>query len=400
MIALSFLGLGQFNKETKTYLYQETKYSFNEKEVKTSYFPYAVSKFIKPDKMFVIMTEKAEEVHSAELKKLCNFETIKIPDGKSEEEFWIIFDKITEKINEGDEIVFDITHGFRSQPFIVIVLLLYLKALKNIKIKNILYGAFEAKDEYNVTPVFELKSFIDLIDWSNAVREFTENGNMKYFNSLLSEIHKNSYLNKLPNPSQELKGAGEDLSKLTDAFATIRLKEIFQNTFHFNQRLEKLKKDLENNPQSKPFKNLIGKITKQFEAITEAEKNIFSEKGFKAQKSIMQWYVETSKYQKAITLAREFIISKYLLEILKVESKCLLEKGCRSESENELGKLGKISKSGMGCVDRKSEYGKLWAKITDFRNDINHAGMRKEPKSSEVLIENIIEIIEKIKGDF
>jgi len=361
MIALSFLGLGQFNKETETYLYQETTYLFKTKKVQTKFFPFAVSEFTKPEKLFVIMTEKAKEAHSKELSKLCSFKAINIPDGKSEEEFWIIFDKITEVINEGDEIVFDITHGFRSQPFIVIVLLLYLKALKNIKIKNILYGAFEAKDEYNVTPVFELKSFIDLIEWSNAVREFIENGNMKYFNTLLSEIHKNSYLNKLPNPSKELKGAGEDLSKLTDAFATIRLKEIFQNTFHFNQRLEKLKKDLENNPQAKPFGKLINKITAQFEAISKAEKDIFSEQGIEAQKSIMNWYIKTTKYQKAITLAREYIISKYLNEILNInENNLFLDKNERETAEKKLGKLLKISRSGMVKKDRKSEYGKLW----------------------------------------
>jgi len=232
------------------------------------------------------------------------------------------------------------------------------------------------------------------------VHEFIENGNMKYFNTLLSEIHKNSYLNKLPNPSKELKGAGEDLSKLTDAFATIRLKEIFQNTFHFSNRIVNLKIDFENNSQSKPFENLIDKIASNFELISQAEKDIFSDKGFEAQKSIMQWYIETNKYQKAITLAREFIISKYLVEILKANSNCLLEKGCRIESENDLGKLMKISKSNMDGNDRKSEYGKLWMKITEMRNDINHAGMRKSPKSSSVLIKNITEIIEAINTEF
>ena len=400
MIALSFLGLGQFNEKTKNYSYQETTYSYSNKKVTTSHFPYAVSEFIKPEKLFVIMTEKAEEVHGASLKELCDYEPIKIPDGKTEDEFWIIFDKITSVIEEGDEIVFDITHGFRSQPFIVIVLLLYLKALKNIKINNIIYGAFEAKDENNITPVFELKSFIDLIDWSNAVREFTENGNMKYFNNLLSEIHKNSYLNKLPNPSKNLKGAGEDLSKLTDAFATIRLKEIFQNSYHFNERIERLKVDLKNNPQAKPFGKLIDKITSQFQVISEAEKQIFSEKGFEAQKSILQWYVETSKYQKAITLAREYIISKYLLEISKEETKYLLSKDKRLKTTNELGKLLKLRQSGSKAKNRKSEYVNLWSKITDLRNDINHAGMKKNPTPSRTLIDNITEIIKTIVEKF
>lgn len=400
MIALSFLGLGQYNKETKTYSYQETTYSFNGKKVKTSHFPYAVSEFIKPEKLFIIMTDKADEVHADSLKKICNYEPIKIPDGKSEDEFWIIFDKITSVINEGDEIVFDITHGFRSQPFIVIVLLLYLKSLKNIKIKNIIYGAFEAKDQNNITPVFELKSFIDLVDWSNAVREFTENGNMKYFNTLLSEIHKNSYLKKLPNPSKELKGAGEDLSKLTDAFSTIRLEEIFQNTFHFNKRLENLKTDFENYPQAKPFSRLIDKIKNQFQLIADAEKQIFSEKGFEAQKAILVWYLETNKYQKAITLAREFIVSKFMVEISKIKNDSLWEKSMREEAEKKLGDLFQLSKNSKLKHDRRKVYADIWKNIVELRNDINHAGMRPQKIPAKKIIENSESIIKIIQKEF
>ena len=391
MIALSFIGVSN---------YQETTYSYKNKIIKTKLFPYAFYKFTEPSKLYVIMTKKAKDAHAKELSKVCTFQELLIPDGKTENEIWQMFDLITDVIPANEKVIFDITHGFRSQPFIVIVLLLYLKALKNIKINNIIYGAFEAKDENNITPVFELKSFIDLIDWSNAVREFTENGNMKYFNNLLSEIHKNSYLKKLPNPSKELKGAGVDLSKLTDAFATIRLKEIFQNSYHFNQRLEILKTDLENNPQAKPFGTLISKISKQFEAISKAEKNIFSDKGFIAQKSILQWYVETSKYQKAITLAREYIISKYLLEISKEDTKYLLNKNKRLKTTNELGQLLKLRQSGSKAKNRKSEYVNLWSKITDMRNDINHAGMKKNPTPSRALIDNITEIIKTIVEKF
>lgn len=393
MIGISIIGTGD---------YQPTKYKYQNKSVNTPYFPFAFNQFIKPDKLFILMTEEAKRKHLLALKEKLDFQEIIIPFGKSEEEFWDTFDIITKVIESqsDNEISFDITHGFRSQPFIIISLLLYLRALKKIEIENILYGAFEAKNGEGIAPVFDLKPFIDLIDWSNAVHEFTENGNMKYFNDLLSNIHKNSYLKKLEKPSKQLKSAGSDLSKLTDAFSTIRLKEIFENTYAFNQRIESLKQDLENNPQAKPFGNLIKKISEQFNHITRAEKNIFSEKGFTAQKSIMQWYIETGKYQKAITLAREFIISKYLIEILKTNSNCLLEKGCRIESENELGKLMKVSKNGMDGNDRKSEYGKLWVQITDVRNDINHAGMRKNPKPTYKLIASIKNIIKTITEDF
>ncbi len=391
MIALSFLGAGN---------YEEVNYSYSDKKVSTSFFPYAVSQFVNPEKLFVIMTEKAEKTHAESLSNLCDFEPIKIPDGKTENEFWVIFDKITSVIKPNDEVVFDITHGFRSQPFIVIVLLLYLKALKNIRINNILYGAYEARDENNTAPVFELKTFMDLVEWSNAAREFIHNGNMGYFKLLLSEIQRNSYLNKLAKPAKQLRGAGDDLSKLTDAFATIRLEEIFQNVFSFNKRLFQVKEDLENNPQAKPFGTIINLISNQFKTISEAEKDIFSEKGFEAQKTILNWYIETSKFQKAITLAREYIISKYLVEMLRSNKYCLLEKGCRKEAEHELGQQMKLRQSGFNNKTRKGEYGELWGKITDMRNDINHAGMRKNPIPSSKLIERIKEIIITINDNF
>lgn len=400
MIALSFLGLGRFDKTTSSYNYDLTKYKFNDQIIETDHFPYAVTQFIKPDKLFIIMTNKAKEQHYDKLKNLCEFEEILIPDGKTEDEFWIIFDKITGVINQNDEVVFDITHGFRSQPFIVIVLLLYLKALKNIKISNIIYGAFEAKDSNNITPVFELKLFVDLIEWSNAVREFTENGNMKYFKTLLAEIHKNTYLYKSENPSKQLLGVGKDLDALTDAFDTIRLNEVFETTSNFNRRLKDVSNDLKNHVQAKPFKSLLEQIINQFLPISNAEKEVFSEKGFEAQKSIINWYIETHKYQKAITLIREYIVSKFMMEIKNIDKTNLTDRDLRIENENYLGSLIQNIKLNIDVSVRQRDYAKLWANIVDVRNDINHAGMNNNPKSALCIIEQVKKITKNINEEF
>ena len=386
MIALSFLGRGK---------YEETVYSFNNQKVKTSYFPFAVSQFVKPDKLFVIMTGEAEKVHAAQLKKLCDYEPIRIPNGKSEKEFWVIFDKITEVIKEEEKIVFDITHGFRSQPFIVIVLLLYLKALKNIKIENILYGAFEAKDK-NITPVFELKQFMDLVEWTNAVQEFIKNGNMKYLQVLLSEIHKNTYIKNMETKSNQLKNAGNDLAKLTDAFATIRLKEMFESANKFTKRIDGIKKDLESIYQAKPFANLFNVIVEKIEPISDAEKELFSKKGFEAQKPILNWYIETSKYQKAITLAREFVVSKFLLEIEKIDTEQLLSKDLRKDAENKLNEMAEMTKAEKELDEHPAKLADIWNELIDVRNDINHASMRNKPLPAKSLIKQVKKIINNV----
>lgn len=391
MIALSFLGVGPYN---------ETRYLYDGKQIQTRHFVHALSEFIKPDKLYAIMTHKAKATNYEEIKKLCDCEPIDIPDGKSEDEFWIIFDKITSVVKVGDEVVFDITHGFRSQPFIVIVLLLYLKATKNIKINNILYGAYEARNENNVSPVFELKSFIELVEWANAAREFAENGNMKYFKTLLSNIHKSSHLGKLDNPSKQLLGTGKDLEILTDAFDTIRLNEVFDTTVSFSNRLNDLLNDLENHPRSKPFKTVLEQIVNKLLPISAADKSVFSMKGMEAQKAILNWYVDTGKFQKAVTLSREYIISKYLVEILKTENTFLLNKGTRENAKNMLGEMLQYTKSGIDIKGRKGEYAKLWNTITRVRNDINHAGMNQNPTNSKDIIKSSHTILKIINENF
>jgi CRISPR-associated Csx2 family protein len=68
---------------------------------------------------------------------------VDIPDGKSEEELWEIFEAISKAVQEGDEIVFDITHGFRSLPMIAMLTIAYLKQVKGVKVQHVVYGVYE-----------------------------------------------------------------------------------------------------------------------------------------------------------------------------------------------------------------------------------------------------------------
>ncbi|MGB9617916.1 MAG: TIGR02221 family CRISPR-associated protein, partial [Desulfomonilaceae bacterium] len=71
----------------------------------------------------------------------CN---VMIPDGKIQEEIWEIFQALLANLMEGDEVVFDITHSFRSIPMLVLVVLNYAKVVKKVTLRGIYYGALEA----------------------------------------------------------------------------------------------------------------------------------------------------------------------------------------------------------------------------------------------------------------
>ena len=184
---LSFLGTTDYN---------ECKYEYNgvEKEQwETKYIQEALLKLIckdwtRDDTAVIFMTEKAKKVNwynqedeGRRLKTILDdfnigVKEVLIPEGKTEDEIWEIFDIIINEIEDGDEIIFDITHSFRSLPMLALVILNYIEVLKNIELLGIYYGAYEAKDSNNIAPIFDLTPLNEILEWSQAVNVFLKYG--------------------------------------------------------------------------------------------------------------------------------------------------------------------------------------------------------------------------------
>jgi len=376
MKAISFLGTGNYNEVT--YIYQD-------KKVCTKYFPYAFWEFMKPNELYIVMTDKAEKSHKSELKKLCAFESVRIPDGKSENEIWEIFGKIVSVFNENDEIVIDITHGFRSIPLVVIASLIYLKSLKNVKIKSILYGVFEAKNELNETPVFDLKPFLDIIDWSYAINEFLKNGNSKNLNLILQNIQKLTFTQNEEFRATKLQPLGKKMEEISNSVSLANIREVFNNINFIPDLINSVVKDVSNIPRAKPFGMLLDKINSRFIPLSGiSDDNLFSSEGINAQIEIIQWCIEIEKYQQAITLMNELFISYHCIKLNK--NPLVLKE--REEVNKMLGEyIVSLKEKTLG--EKLIKTADLKNKLSELRNEINHAGMRENNTPSSRIIENI-----------
>jgi len=118
-------------------------------------------------------------------------ETVEILEGKNEEELWSISDCIYESIKDNEEIIFDVTHGFRSIPIQAITVLNYAKALKNILVNRILYGAYEVgskrSDGNYYAPIFDITMCNEILNWSVAADAFARYGNSAHIYDLFKE---------------------------------------------------------------------------------------------------------------------------------------------------------------------------------------------------------------------
>ena len=121
----------------------------------------------------------------------CPVETLSIPDGKNEEEMWTIFNTVYNALKPNDELYFDLTHSFRYLPMLVLVLGNYAKFLKDVKVKHISYGNYEARDSAtNEAPLMDILPLTMLQDWTFAAADLIQNGNIKK----LQELKENNAL--------------------------------------------------------------------------------------------------------------------------------------------------------------------------------------------------------------
>jgi len=230
---LCFIGTGN---------YQPCKYGLRGKESReTPYIQVALNELIprvttdSVEEVVVFATDKAKEKHSdplqAEISKVAKFAIVDIPNGKSEEELWKLFQNIGDPIRENERFYLDVTHGFRSLPILVTLLLGYIDVVKQAKPTAIYYGAHEAKDENGVAPVFDLSPFVQILDWTRSVDHFTRTGDSSLAEELIKEFQKQNIRKRIAegeNPKglpKVLKPLADEMRHFRECLTTIRARE-------------------------------------------------------------------------------------------------------------------------------------------------------------------------------
>ena len=382
MIALSFLGTGDY-KET-TYHDTEIDRSYSSK-----HFTTVLQKLYEPEKIFLVMTPEAKNKHASSLSTECDYVPINVPSGKSTKEIWEMFSSITNEIPENSQLIVDVTHGFRSQPMLALSIAVFLRTVKNVQIKKILYGAYEAK-ENDIAPIFDITSFINILDWTFAVDNFIKFGNANQLRNILSALQKKLKFEQDQNSS--IKSFGILLNDITQSLALIRPSEVSKFSKELPAKINSVKKDISQIPEVKPLDHLLNIIPQSFSELTFVDDNIFSDAGFAMQANMIKYYSETNQLVQAITLSREVVVSL----VCKIEGLKFLPKEDREKSEEVLYNWSKFLKQGVRLEDIPTDIGKLWQKIIDARNDINHAGMRISSRSASKLNSSIIVICKQV----
>ena len=354
----------------------------------------------------------------------CPIETIDIPDGKNEEEMWKIFNAVYDALKQNDELYFDLTHSYRYLPMLVLVLSNYAKFLKDVKVKHISYGNYEARNtETNEAPLMDILPLTMLQDWTFAAADLIQNGNIKKLKELkednalipmlrqrgkqnvdrkVAEGSLNNFINALHNFLDDMKLClgpnilkGENVNEIVNCHE--RIVEEFEGIIA-------------------PIPPIINKIQLSLHGFEQTDSLHFEsiKNGYMSAK----WCYDHQLYQQAATILDENITTDFCQRLgtnehvfkERVASNALLRWGCYREEDWEAESLEGIREKVQAAVSSPAvqDFIKLMRKDVvwihnDCRNKYNHASMIQgtegmlTPEDIEKLGRIIMRIIGRIR---
>lgn len=100
--------------------------------------------------------------------------------GTTPAELWNIFRLMTDPALclEGATLSIDVTHSLRFHPLFFVFTLMYFQAVRpETRFGSIFYGGLELIRDYDgFAPIFDLKPFLDMMQWIHAAQAFTHYG--------------------------------------------------------------------------------------------------------------------------------------------------------------------------------------------------------------------------------
>ncbi|OMH40394.1 TIGR02221 family CRISPR-associated protein [Desulfurobacterium indicum] len=407
-VLASFLGTSN---------YREATYLLYDEKVRTKYIQSALLQILNTknwkkkerEKIFrIFLTPTAKEKNwsslKSEIEKLpidIKLEPIFIDKDiiSSETQIWQLFEKLASSFNENESVTFDITHGFRFYPMMLMVMLSYLKLTKNIKVAGIFYGAWEARqkiDDEEVTPILELTDLDKIFDWIIGTQNFVKYG----ISETLTELLENESRNILKETqgkdknAEQLKKFSVNLKIFTKSIRTCRGKEIIsgfsKNKFSCEDKAqlkepEKLNYEIlknltdefeiKNGKYSKLLKNLLKEI--------QISVKNFSTGRIENLLSAAKWCYSHDLIQQGYTFLREYITTCIVKKEFGIEKIFCFKQ--REEADKK--------------IILSEEWENLLLDIAKYRNDINHCGMREETHSTKVLKEQLGRLIKKVQTE-
>ncbi len=392
--------------------YSETVYCFGERRAeKTCYVAKALCQLFEIDRIILLLTEEARAKHWSRLQENLPPQVEKvakaIPEGKTEAETWEIFDVLVDSIEPNTRLHFDITHAFRSIPLLVLLGAALLRKAKSVEIQGLYYGLYRPGQAE--TPIIDLTPAIRLLDWLTASDKFISTGSAVELGQLLDTVQRDFYRQPRPGKGDprptRLQSFGQAIRDISRSLELVR-------PVSLQEDLRKLQRH-----STQELAEEVGQFAKPFGLLLQSIQNSYSQLALPADKKedpqaqvqkhfqLLRWYVEKRFTTQALLLAREWVVSALcfcegIQDYRGREARQGIEHQLGSLIPREEQLLGDLPATGSliqhqeqlqslppiaAHVPDVQQLAKLWSRLSEYRNDVAHVQMNRDPLSSEAL---------------
>lgn len=257
---------------------------------------------------------------------------IAVPYGLDKGEHYEFFEKVLNTIDDTEEIIFDISHGFRSTPVVFLMSLFFKFSIGEPQAQKlrVFYGAYEAGEEtsevktgsngkpYNVRNValVEMEIIPELLAWVKATERFTKFG----IASDLMELAANN---------QSIRFAKHKLAELDKSIAYNSLEAISTTAKSLNNAIRQQSDSIS---KAHPFYYLSDKVNDILETF---DKELVSDQ----QLSAARFFIKTQRFGQAAIAVKEYLVSLLTEAQGDLTPKDVQKRKSRISAENLIGLL-------------------------------------------------------------
>jgi len=257
---------------------------------------------------------------------------------------WLLSHEALEELGEErapDEIIFDVTHGFRTQPIVGLAAALFtLQEWERLELTKtdtpklkVVYGAFDARDrEENIVPIWDITPFLSIQQLNNALSAMIRYGRSEQLSELVDELTE-------PEPwLQELR---EVTAKVSADLNLIRSHDLaLHSAPELKQVTERALESIRDQSEwkmltetLKALKTWASELTLEgFEQVERSPQALVSSEGHELMKRLAKRYDHLKNYPALLAVIAEDKISHQAIKLGTLDLR-------PSQPDRELGKL-------------------------------------------------------------
>lgn len=316
-IFISFLGTGAPSAKANELGYDSLTYRFEGDDA-----PY-ISRFAQRaiieshgvetfDRICLMMTPESKAKHRdllvEELLSIgCKSEQIleddSITTNQNTEQQWEWFDSLQRLINDGDEVVFDFTHGFRSVPIIFSTAISFLQRVKRFQLLNAYYG-YMVDRAAGTGEIIDMAKFYRINEWADGVSRLVDMADASKLAELAEEGKADGFA------ALNDKNLTQALRELTNLIKNIDVNNVGQKADEALQLIAAKKETC-----TGADAQLLEMVVEKFSGLAIQGSGLYDYDYFRLQLALSEMLLKHGLNMQAFTVMREAIASISLIKL-------------------------------------------------------------------------------------